>query len=219
MNSILIKDTITLLSIDQVRGTIRKRQAFGPVLLVAAIGDLVMQNKLAIDNGKIITLSDESKDEVLNEVLRRLLKHSGKKLSWFLNAQKDKLGAITRKQIKHMETTGMLDITPVSFFGVKTGNRYRIIKPGQLNPIIRSCDRVLLYGRSPGVRLAMMIPLIRIMGLVKVYYPNKEYRNRAQDRAREILKSRAGDNTGGMGLAIKLLSNILAESGPATWAE
>ncbi len=216
MNQFLIKDLITLLSINQAKENIRNRQRYGFVLLAGAISDLLFMNKICLDNGKISVLSTESGDDVLNSLLGRLFKHNGKSLSRFLSNQKDKLGGLSRSQMKHLQSAGLISIQQISFSGVITGRRYRLRKPDQLKPVLRVCDRVLIYGRKPDQKTAVIVSLMRIMELIRVYYGETELRGRAQERAGDIMKRGFDDGRGDLGAVLKLIRNVMAQNSITT---
>jgi hypothetical protein len=182
----MIKDLLILLSIHPERGWVRRRQIIGYALLAAAFYDLAIKGHFRIISGRIEATSTNSGDPVLDDLSCEIEKKHGKKYSWSMNRYAMRQGKYYRTQMRHLESGYQISSSPIEWLGITWGKRYRVNRFDRLKPLFTEFERVLIYGSNPAPTTRLLIDLLGMIDLLKVFFPDRELRERARKRYREL---------------------------------
>ena len=182
----MIKDLLILLSIDQERGWVLRRNAIAYALLAATFYDLATRGYFSLESGRIQAKPGNTGDPVLDELADRLTGMQGKRYSWGLNRFTMRLNGRYRMQMQHLEQKRLISSRPVEWLGITWGKRYRVNRIDSLKPLITEFERVLIYGSEPSLNTRLLIELLGTMDLLRVFFRERELRTRARKRYREI---------------------------------
>lgn len=190
MKEILLKDQLILLCINPSSGRMLRRSQLNNALLAAVMFDLVLMGRLEVVERKIITHDGEINDPVLNRIFLTLSKYSGSKLSWLLTKMPEELKMCYSLQVKHLANTHMITRTPLKWMGITWDSRFRVCRQDSIRPLITAFDRVLIYGRNPGLHLRLLIELVGMVRLHRFFYTDTGHKSRVSSMMKSIVKRR-----------------------------
>ncbi len=209
METEMIKDQLILLCIHPEKGWMRKSTLMGYMVFAAALFDLFLQGRFRINNGYIEATLCETSDPLLTEVLNKLVEKNGKKFSVIMNGLSINANKYYRIQLKHLSLIHKIGIEPVEWLGINWGKRYRVIRADKLKPFIRSLDRVLIYGREPGLRLRLIIELLGMLQVLNSFFPDGELKIRTRHRLKEISRQSFDGSDATPGVILKEFRYLL----------
>ncbi len=184
-----LKDKLFLLSINQQGGNIRQRYNFNTLIFYSSLFDLASMGLLRIEDGRWNILKQDTCDPVLNEVLRLILPKSGQKTQWVLASIPYRITKLFGKQVNLMQTLKLIQVQDIKFLGMKLGNSFRISKPNQIKPDLLQLERVLIYGRKPGLQTLLLVYLLGVAGLHRHLFGSNELKSRAHFRYKQLRKT------------------------------
>lgn len=188
MDNLKVKDLLILLCIHPEKGWVRKSQQIGYALMAACLFDLVLLGRLTLVENRISLNQAAVDDPLLDDMLQKMMKLEGKKLSWVSNGLTFRQRRNYRMQMRYLERTHQVSGQAIEWMGITWGRRYRVNRADSLKPVITAMDRVLIYGRDPGLKLRLIIELLGMLGVLSVFFPDGELKARAKHRFRQIIK-------------------------------
>lgn len=159
------------------------------VLFYGALFELAERRLLHIEDNRIICSATETGDEVLDKVIGLIAPLSGKKISHLQMVVPRKAGMIYKAQTEQMVKRNYLTGEPVTLLFWNVGTRYHARRYDMLRPGIKSMESTLVYGRKPDRKSWLMIMLVAEAGLFRNIFPVREYRKKAGQRFKELLKT------------------------------
>lgn len=188
MDNLKVKDLLILLCIHPEKGWVRKSQQIGYALMAACLFDLVLLGRLTLAENRISINEAALDDPLLDEMIHKLTKLKGKKLSWVTIGLTLKQRSYYKIQMRYLEQTHQVSGQAIEWMGITWGRRYRVNRADSLKPVITAMDRVLIYGRDPGLKLRLIIELLGMLGVLAAFFPDGELKARAKHRFRQIIK-------------------------------
>lgn len=212
MDNFKIKDQLILLCIHPEKGWVRKNQQIGYALMAACLFDLVISGNLRLPDNRISATPVQMEDPLLDEMLQKMLKLEGKRISWVTNGLTFRQRSNYRLQMKYLEQSHQISSRPVEWMGIIWGKRYRVNRADSLKPLINAMDRVLIYGREPELRLRLIIELLGMLGLLSNFFSDGELKTRAKHRFKQIAKQPYPEHQQELNAIRKELANALRMS-------
>jgi len=155
----------------------------------ACLFELAEQGIVRAEGKTVWCRETETGDPVLDSVIKLMVPLSGKKLSRLQFLLPKKAGTIYNQQLERMVEQNLLLKEGIFFISWEVGSSYRTIKYDLLKPDITRLERSLVYGRKPDRKTWLMAVLAGETGLFGNIFRSREYRARAKERYRELLKS------------------------------
>ncbi len=205
----MIKDLLILLSIHPERGWVRRRQVIGYALLAAAFYDLAIKGHFRIVSGRIEATHANTDDPVLTDLSESLEKQNGKRHSWSMNRYAMRQGRYYRTQMSNLEARYLISSRPIEWMGITWGKRYRVNRSDSLRPLFTEFERVLIYESKPRPSTRLLIDILGMIDLLRVFFPDRELRQRARKRYRELAKQEFEENHETFSAIRKELRNTL----------
>lgn len=194
-----LADELLLLSLDDEKGTIPDsvQQALGYGLTAAGIVDLLLADRLAVEDQKKLSVVDATPtgDELLDEMLVRIQqsKRTKKVGDWVQDFGNGGIKKMQERLERRLVEKGILREEEGKFLKLFPWHHYPAVDGAPEAETRERLREVLLEGEQPDARTAVLISLARACKLLDQLFPKAE-RKRADQRAKEIAKGDvAGD--------------------------
>lgn len=155
----------------------------------ACLFDLAEKKLFRIDDNRIWCINTETGDPVHDKVISMMVPLSGKKIFRLQLLVPQKASAVYRKQIELMIEKDYLRKEDILFISWKVGSKYSVRKPDLLKPGITKLERSLVYGRKPDRETWLLALLAGEGKFFSNIFANREFRDRANLRYREFIRS------------------------------
>jgi len=159
------------------------------LLFYACLFELEEKNILKIENKKLWCSDTRSGDPVLDTAISLIAPLSGKSISRMQWLSLIKQGGIYKKQLEQMTENHLLSREDIMLVSWKVGSRYTVRKHDLLKPGVTKLERALVYGRDPDRKTLIMTVLAGEGNLFNNIFTIREFRKKAKQRYRALLKS------------------------------
>lgn len=188
-----LAEELLLLSLDDDKGTIAGsvEQALGYGLAAAGIVDLLLADRLAVDGKKKLSVVDAAPtgDELLDEMLVHIQQSKRTKSigDWVRDFGNGGIKKIQERLERRLVNKGILRDEEGKYLKLIPWHHYPTVDGAPEAETRERLREILLEGREPDARTAILISLVRASTLLNQLFPKAE-RKRADQRANEIAK-------------------------------
>ncbi len=188
-----LAEELLLLSLDDDKGTIpgSAEQALGYGLAAAGIVDLLLANRLAVQDKKKLSVVDgtPTRDELLDEMLVHIQqsKRTRSVSDWVQDFGNGGIRKMQERLERRLVEKGILRDEEGKYLKLIPWHHYPTVDGAPEAETREKLREVLLGGEQPDVRTATVISLARACELLDQLFPKAE-RKRADQRAKEIAK-------------------------------